>query len=82
MVVFKRVSVESQDAVTLLNELNDTLMGILGHNGTMHVCMDDFKRLQFAADNSFVYNPNARDCWIRVNDGEPLRIPAGENVKL
>ncbi len=40
-------------------------------------CLDDFARLQFAADNSFVFNPNARDCWIAVND-EPMRIPAGE----
>lgn len=45
-------------------------------------CMDDFKRLQFAADNSFVFNPNARDCWIQVNDSDPVRIPAGENVRL
>ena len=45
-------------------------------------CMDDFRRLQFAADNSFVTNPSARDCWISVNDGEPVRIPAGENVQL
>ena len=45
-------------------------------------CMDDFARLQFAADNSFVYNPNARDCWIAVNDGTVVRVPAGENVKL
>lgn len=45
-------------------------------------CMDDFKRLQFAADNSFVYNPNARDCWIRVNDGSPLRVPGGQTVNL
>lgn len=44
--------------------------------------MDDFARLQFAADNSFVYNPNARDCWIRVNDGAPVCIPAGANVQL
>lgn len=44
--------------------------------------MDDFQRLQFAADNSFVFNPNARDCWIRVNDGEPVRIPSGETVRL
>ena len=44
--------------------------------------MDDFARLQFAADNAFVHNPNARDCWIRVNDGEPVRIPGGETVRL
>jgi len=45
-------------------------------------CMDDFKRLQFAADNEFVCNPNARDCWITVNDGEPVCIPGGETVRL
>lgn len=44
--------------------------------------MDDFQRLQFAADNSFVFNPNARDCWIRVNDGDPVCIPAGATVQL
>ena len=42
----------------------------------------DFKRLQFACDNNFVYNPNARDCWISVNDGDPICIPAGRTVTL
>ena len=45
-------------------------------------CMDAAARLQFAADNSFVHNPNARDCWITVNDGEAIRIPGGETVRL
>ena len=45
-------------------------------------CMDDFKRLQFACDNNFVYNPNARDCWISVNDSDPICIPAGRTVTL
>jgi putative ABC transport system permease protein len=45
-------------------------------------CMDDYARLQFAADNSFVRNPNARDCWIQVNDGTPVGVPAGEILKL
>ena len=44
-------------------------------------CLDCFARLQFAADNSFVSNPNAADCWITVND-EPYCIPAGETVCL
>ena len=44
-------------------------------------CLDDFSRLRFAADNSFVSNPNAADCWISVND-ETLRIPGGETVIL
>ncbi len=45
-------------------------------------CMDDFTRLQFACDNGFVFNPNARNCWISVNDSEPVCIPAGKTVTL
>ena len=45
-------------------------------------CLDDFKRLQFAADNSFVYNPNARDCWIRVRNTDSVCIPAGQTISL
>ena len=45
-------------------------------------CMDDFGRLQFAADNHFVYNPNARDCWISVNDDRIVRIPGGTCMEL
>jgi len=44
--------------------------------------MDDFRNLQFSADNTFVFNPNCRDCWIRVNDAEPIRIPAGKQISL
>ena len=45
-------------------------------------CVDDFRRLQFAADNGFVYNPSARACWLRVNDGEPVCVAAGETKRL
>ena len=45
-------------------------------------CLDDFNRLRFAADNSFVYNPNASDCWMRVNDGEHVRVRGGETLRL
>ena len=45
-------------------------------------CMDALHSLRFAADNSFVQNPGARDCWISVNDGTPVRIPGGETVRL
>ena len=41
---FVRTDVGSPDARMLLEELNDTLIGILGHNGTAHVCLDDFSR--------------------------------------
>ena len=44
-------------------------------------CLDDFSRLQFTADNSLVFNPNARECWIAVNDA-PVRIPGGATVRL
>jgi peptidoglycan/xylan/chitin deacetylase (PgdA/CDA1 family) len=44
--------------------------------------MDDFKRLQFTADNSFVYNPNSRVCWISVNDQQAVCLPAGQLTQL
>ena len=45
-------------------------------------CLDDFSRLQFAADNSFARNPGARDCWIRVNDGEGIPVAGGQTLRL
>ena len=45
-------------------------------------CMDDHARLQFAADNRFVFNPSVRDCWISVNDQPAVRISAGQIVQL
>lgn len=44
-------------------------------------CISNSARLQFSADNHFVHNPNANDCWIRVND-EPICIPGGKTVYL
>ncbi len=44
--------------------------------------MDDYKRLRFSADNLFVENPNAQDMYISVNDGEPIRVPAGKTITL
>ena len=44
--------------------------------------MENFRRLQFAADNSFVYNPNADACWLRVNDGEPVCVSGGAFLRL
>lgn len=44
-------------------------------------CLDDFSRLRFSADNSFVYNPNASDSWIEVS-GTIRRIPSGELIRL
>ncbi len=39
---FVRTQTGAPDARMLLEELNDTLTGILGHNGTAHVCLEDF----------------------------------------
>ena len=39
---FVPTGVDSPDAGMLLSELNDTLVGILGHNGTAHVSLSDF----------------------------------------
>lgn len=44
--------------------------------------MDAFAHLQFAADNSFVYNPSVASVFIRVNDAEPIEIPGGALVTL
>ncbi len=39
-------------------------------------------RLQFSADNSFVYNPSAASTWIRVNGGKAIELPGGTQVTL
>lgn len=45
--------------------------------------LDAYDRLQFAADESFVYNPNAIDVWVSVgNSLKPVRIPGGCTVAL
>ena len=44
MLSFKKTGVDSPDAQVLLQELNDSLVAILGHNGMAHVCFDDFSQ--------------------------------------
>ena len=44
ILAFVQTGVENPDAQMLLRELNETLMGILGHNGTAHVCFEDFSQ--------------------------------------
>lgn len=39
------------------------------------------KLLRFSADKTSVYNPTAMDLWISV-DESPVKIPAGQTVKL
>lgn len=39
------------------------------------------RALRFTVKEDVVYNPSALDVWISVNE-EPVRIPAGETVKL
>lgn len=41
-----------------------------------------WERLQFAADNSFVYNPSAASAWVRVNQNAPVEIKGGTLVHL
>ena len=43
---------------------------------------DVFNRLQFAADNSFVYNPSAASAWLMKNDEECIEVKGGTLVKL
>jgi len=40
--VFIKSGVDSPDAQKMLEELNESLIALLGHNGTAHVCYDDF----------------------------------------
>ena len=43
--------------------------------------MDVMKRLQFAADGSFVYNPSAADAWLSV-DGDIVCVKGGTQLSL
>ncbi len=51
-------------------------------NIEIYDAVQTWERLQFAADNSFVYNPSAASAWIRVNHGNPVEIPGGRQVSL
>ncbi len=51
-------------------------------NIEVYDCVQIFARLQFAADNSFVYNPSATSAWVRVNKNEPVEIKGGTLVRL
>ncbi|MCD8023178.1 MAG: polysaccharide deacetylase family protein [Lachnospiraceae bacterium] len=46
-----------------------------------HDYMEAWNLLQFAADESFVYNPTAMDLWFSV-DGEIVKVPGGDLVIL
>ena len=41
-----------------------------------------FNNLQFAADNSFVYNPSVQSAWLKVNDKRYVEVKGGECVTL
>ena len=41
-----------------------------------------FSNLQFAADNSFVYNPSVQSAWLKVNDKRYVEVKGGECVTL
>ena len=81
---FVRTSVALPDAGLLLSELNETLIGILGHNGTAHVCLSDF-----SGEKAFFlvgYDDGVPMCCAglrKMNDrtGEIKRVYARKNRK-
>lgn len=44
-------------------------------------CIEDFNRLQYSADGTLIYNPNARDVWVAPLNGEVFVIKSGETYK-
>lgn len=44
--------------------------------------MEAAKRLVFAADTSFVYNPSAMSVWISIDNKKVVEIPGGTTVTL
>lgn len=44
--------------------------------------MDAWNALQFAADNHFVYNPTATECWFIVNKEKIYSVKPGETVEI
>jgi hypothetical protein len=44
--------------------------------------MDAAKRLVYAADGSFVYNPGFESVWITIDNEKIIEIKGGMNVKL
>ena len=43
--------------------------------------MEAVKRLQFAADMSFVYNPSVQTVWLSVGK-EIIEVTGGKQIKL
>lgn len=44
--------------------------------------MEAAKRLIYAYDSSFVYNPNAVSVWISINNNTVVEIPGGSQIEL
>ena len=44
--------------------------------------MEAAKRLIYAYDSSFVYNPNAVSVWITINNNTVVEIPGGSQIEL
>jgi len=72
------------DALLLIDELNRTLIGILGHDGTRHVNLDDFEQ----PDSVFMvgYDDGVPVCCAGVRrldgrSGEVKRVYARKNRK-
>ena len=50
-------------------------------NGEIYEYVEAYRRLDFAADFTKVYNPSAKDVYIRHFGGNAV-IPAGRTVQL
>lgn len=44
-------------------------------------CIEDFNRLQYSADGTLIYNPNARDVWAATLGDDVFVIKSGETYK-
>lgn len=81
---FVKTDVGAPDAQLMLQELNDTLMAMLGHNGTKYVCLEEFR-----LDKAFFlvgYDGGTPVCCAgirRMDDvtGEVKRVYARKNKK-
>ena len=79
---FRKTKVDSADAAMLMRELNERLVGILGHNGMMHVRLEDFEE-----DGGFFlvgYDGETPVCCaglrrVDENTGEVKRVYARKN---
>lgn len=74
MLIFRQVSPASKEAQLMLEELNQTLMGILGHNGTKHVRLKDFEQNRSGFIVGFDDDEPVCCCGFQEVDGETAEV--------